>query len=108
MLAEIYAAREQNVLGISSRDLAEKIPGSIYCSTLDKVTDTLGGLGPARGPDPHRGRGGYFPGRGKAAGAGITLRAAPQRRENGACPVFVVLFYSKSPPPDGGGQEASR
>lgn len=27
VLAEIYAAREQNVLGISSRDLAEKIPG---------------------------------------------------------------------------------
>ena len=44
MLAEIYAAREQNVLGISSRDLAEKIPGSIYCSTLAKVTDTLAGL----------------------------------------------------------------
>ena len=44
VLAEIYAAREQNVLGISSRDLAEKIPGSIYCSTLDKVTDTLAGL----------------------------------------------------------------
>ena len=37
VLAEIYAAREQNVLGISSRDLAEKIPGAIYCSTLDKV-----------------------------------------------------------------------
>ena len=44
VLAEIYAAREQNVLGISSRDLAEKIPGAIYCSTLDKVTDTLAGL----------------------------------------------------------------
>ena len=44
VLAEIYAAREQNVLGISSRDLAEKIPGSIYCSTLDKVTDALAGL----------------------------------------------------------------
>ena len=44
VLAEIYAAREQNVLGISSRDLAEKIPGSIYCSTLDKVTDPLAGL----------------------------------------------------------------
>ena len=44
VLAEIYAAREQNVLGISSRDLAEKIPGAIYCSTLDKVADTLAGL----------------------------------------------------------------
>ena len=44
VLAEIYAAREQNVLGISSRDLAEKIPGAIYCSTLDKVADTLASL----------------------------------------------------------------
>ena len=43
VLAEIYAAREQNVLGISSRDLAEKIPGAIYCSTLDKVADTRPG-----------------------------------------------------------------
>ena len=50
VLAEIYAAREQNVLGISSRDLAEKIPGAIYCSTLDKVADTLAGL--ARPGDP--------------------------------------------------------
>ena len=44
VLAEIYAAREQNVLGIFSRDLAEKIPGAIYCSTLDKVADTLASL----------------------------------------------------------------
>ena len=34
----------QNELGISSRDLAEKIPGAIYCSTLDKVADTLASL----------------------------------------------------------------
>ena len=33
-LSEIYAAREQNTIGISSRDLAEKIPGSTYCSKL--------------------------------------------------------------------------
>lgn len=44
ILAEIYAAREQNLLGISSRDLAAQIPGSIYCSTLDKVTETLARL----------------------------------------------------------------
>ena len=41
LLAEIYAAREQNTLGISSADLCRNIPGSVYCSTLDKVTDQL-------------------------------------------------------------------
>ena len=41
VLAEIYAAREQNTMGISSADLARNIPGSVYCSTLDKVTAQL-------------------------------------------------------------------
>lgn len=41
VLAEIYAAREQNTLGISSAHLAKKIPNSIYCATLSDVTDTL-------------------------------------------------------------------
>ena len=41
VLAEIYAAREQNTLGISSSDLCRRLPGSVYCSTLDKVTDQL-------------------------------------------------------------------
>ncbi|MBQ2061782.1 MAG: UDP-N-acetylmuramate--L-alanine ligase [Oscillospiraceae bacterium] len=41
VLAEIYAARETNELGISSRDLAAQIPGSIYCATLKEVTDVL-------------------------------------------------------------------
>ena len=41
ILAEIYAAREQNDLGISSNDLAKEIPGAIYCPTLAKVTETL-------------------------------------------------------------------
>jgi len=41
ILAEIYAARERNTVGISSRDLAEKIPGSIYCATLPEVTGRL-------------------------------------------------------------------
>ena len=44
VLAEIYAAREKNESGISSRDLCEKIPGSVYCSTLSQVTDTLARL----------------------------------------------------------------
>lgn len=41
VLAEIYAARETNDIGISSQDLCAKIPGAIYCSTLDKVTSAL-------------------------------------------------------------------
>ena len=41
ILAEIYAAREQNTLGISSSDLCRNIPGAIYCSTLDTVTEEL-------------------------------------------------------------------
>ena len=44
VLMEIYAAREQNDIGISSNDLAKQIPGAIYCSTLEKVTDTLAQL----------------------------------------------------------------
>lgn len=41
VLAEIYAARERNTVGISSRDLAREIPGSVYCETLPEVTDYL-------------------------------------------------------------------
>ena len=41
ILAEIFAAREQNTLGISSADLCREIPGAVYCSTLDKVTKEL-------------------------------------------------------------------
>ena len=41
VLAEIYAARERNTVGISSRDLAEQIPGSVYCETLPDVTNYL-------------------------------------------------------------------
>jgi len=44
IVAEIYAAREQNTLGISSSDLCRNIPGSVYCSTLDKVTQQLRAL----------------------------------------------------------------
>ena len=40
-LAEIYAAREQNLIGISSRDLVEQIPGATYCETLPDVTEFL-------------------------------------------------------------------
>lgn len=41
LLAEIYAAREDNDLGISSRNLAEKIPGSEYFPTLKALTARL-------------------------------------------------------------------
>ena len=44
ILAEIYAAREKNDIGISSQDLTAKIPGAVYCSTLDQVADQLAKL----------------------------------------------------------------
>ena len=44
LLAEIFAARETNDIGISSRDLAERIPGAKYCATLPEVTDALRAL----------------------------------------------------------------
>ncbi len=37
LLAEIYAAREKNTLGISSADLAKEIPGSLYFPTFDEL-----------------------------------------------------------------------
>ena len=44
LLAEIFAARETNDIGISSRDLADRIPGAQYCATLPEVTDALRAL----------------------------------------------------------------
>ena len=41
VLAEIYAARERNTVGISSRDLAQQVPGAVYCETLPQVTQCL-------------------------------------------------------------------
>ena len=41
ILAEIYAAREKNTIGITSADLAREIPGAICCPTLEAVTDAL-------------------------------------------------------------------
>ena len=41
LLAEIYAAREQNTIGISSNDLVKEIPGSKYFSTLDELAEYL-------------------------------------------------------------------
>ena len=44
LVAEIYAARERNTVGISSKDITDKIPGSIYCQTLQDVAAQLGKL----------------------------------------------------------------
>ena len=44
LLAEIFAAREDNTIGISSRDLAARIPGSRYFATLPELTEALGEL----------------------------------------------------------------
>ena len=44
VLAEIYAARERNTSGISSKDLAAEIPNAIYCETLPEVTEQLKNL----------------------------------------------------------------
>ncbi len=41
ILAEIYAARERNTTGISSKDLVKQVPGSVYCETLPQVTEYL-------------------------------------------------------------------
>lgn len=44
VLAEIYAARERNTVRISSKDLADQIPGAVYCETLPEVTSYLGSV----------------------------------------------------------------
>ena len=41
VLTDIYAAREQNTVGVSSADLAAEIPGSVYCPSLQSVTAYL-------------------------------------------------------------------
>jgi UDP-N-acetylmuramate--alanine ligase len=41
ILAEIYAARERNTIGISSSDLCRNIPGSVYCPTLERTAEQV-------------------------------------------------------------------
>lgn len=41
ILAEIYAAREQNTIGISSLDMARQIPNSMYFDSFEKILKTL-------------------------------------------------------------------
>ena len=40
-LADVYAAREQDVFGVSSADLAAHIPGSTYCRSFDELCAAL-------------------------------------------------------------------
>lgn len=40
-LAEIFAAREKNTIGISSADLAKEVDGAIFCQTFDVIEDAL-------------------------------------------------------------------
>ena len=40
-LAEIYAAREKNTLGVSSADLAKQIPNAMYFSSFEEIEKSL-------------------------------------------------------------------
>ena len=44
VLTDIYAAREKNTIGISSRDLVERIPGAEYCPSLLEAAELLRGV----------------------------------------------------------------
>lgn len=41
LLAEIYAAREKNTIGITSGDLAKNIPGSVHCRSFGEIEKIL-------------------------------------------------------------------
>ena len=41
ILAEIYAAREQNTIGISSKDISDLIDNSMYFDSFDEILKTL-------------------------------------------------------------------
>ena len=41
ILAEIYAAREKNTIGISSKDIAKEIPNSMEFDSFDEIVKTL-------------------------------------------------------------------
>ena len=41
ILAEIYAAREKNTIGISSKDIAKEIPNSMFFGSFDELEKTL-------------------------------------------------------------------
>lgn len=41
IITDIYAAREQNIYGISSKDLAEQIEGALYFSDFTQIVDYI-------------------------------------------------------------------
>ena len=41
ILAEIYAAREQNTIGISSRDMAKEIPNALFFDSFEEILRSL-------------------------------------------------------------------
>ncbi len=41
VLSEIYAAREKNTIGISSRDLVARLPGAHYCASPEETAELL-------------------------------------------------------------------
>lgn len=41
ILTDIYAAREANLVGVSSKMIADQLPGSVYCPSLPDVTAYL-------------------------------------------------------------------
>ena len=41
LLAEIFAAREQNTIGISSADLAAKVDGALFYADFEQLEEAL-------------------------------------------------------------------
>lgn len=41
ILTDIYAARERNLIGISSKQIADQVPNAVYCPSLQDVTAYL-------------------------------------------------------------------
>jgi len=41
LIGEIYAAREQNTLGVAAQDLADQIPGAAYYATLPEMAEAI-------------------------------------------------------------------
>ena len=60
LLAEIFAARETDTLGISSRDLAQRIPGAGVLPHLWRRSPDGWPSWPSRGSDPDRGCGDIY------------------------------------------------
>lgn len=44
VMLEIFAARETNTLGVSSKDIADRLENGIYCPTIEALTDKLAEL----------------------------------------------------------------